>query len=220
MRCHGLIVFSASLVCLLPVPAPGEDRPVAKGAGPDLTSPLATARSYAESLRDGDAKKLFACLHTENQIQRKVADAMGRWVTSSTALRKAAVAKFGEHAAAQVIGAIGYPNAHDRGVESLSNLTNAEVTIERESSIVLLEPIGKLEMHKLDGSWKVLVTLGAQDKEGKDYLAILTAVADAQDATARRINAGDFGTAEEAREAFIRGGKSPSKEDNAAPTPK
>ena len=216
MRRHGVNVFSRWLVYFLAATALCEDLPTVKAAGPDLSTPLAAARSYAESLRDADAKKFRSCLHTENQIQRKAADAMARWVTSSTALRKAAVAKFGETNAAQVIGAIDFPNAYDRGVESLANLSNADVTVEQDGGTVLLEPIGKLEMRKLDGSWKVLVTFAPQDKEGKDCIAILMAAADAQELIARRINAGDFRTAQDAREAFIQGGKNPENEDKAA----
>lgn len=189
------------------VAAVAADRVPMKGpvppAGVDLGTPLKAVRAYAEALRDGDEAKLRSAHHTAGKDWDAAIDLFIRWAKSSVRLEHAAVARFGQGGADRVLGEMLLPPAGQRGRDMLENINDAEVEIRGDRATVELEPVGRIDLRRVDDRWGIFMTgddtgVGAGGQPKPSHAPVLKLLTAVQDRVAADIEAGRLRTVEAA----------------------
>lgn len=183
--------------------------------GVELGQPMGAVRAYAEGLRDGDEAKLRALFHTAGKRSEGYVDLIVRWAKSSVRLERAAAAKFGPAGADEVMGALWLPSAGSVGRGLLENLDAAEVEAKDDQASVRIEPVGLIELRRVEGQWGMFVPepRAARGRAGgDDEIAPLKLIADVQEAVAPAVETGTHATAADAIEALERAGEKAAAE--------
>ena len=171
--------------------------------GVNLSTPEAAVRSYAEAWRDGDGEKFLACYHASNANERELANATARWIVSSAKLTKAATAKFGETRAREIMQSLPMESPADHGrqlIENLDRKDDVEITVEGDRAKVGIEPVGLIELIKVNNAWKV--HLGENAGETDEALQMMTIITGLQEKVAAGMEAGKYKTVEAAKKAL------------------
>jgi hypothetical protein len=120
---------------------------------------------------------------------------------SSARLERTAAAKFGRAGADRVAQALVLPTAASRGKDLLENVADADVAVRDDRATVEIEPVGSIELRRVEGRWGIYVADSDVDA-GRDDTNLLKALTAAQEQVATRIESGQVTTVEEAARAI------------------
>lgn len=177
-------------------------------AGLDLRTPQAAVQAYGEGLRDSDERKLRALMHPTGRRADAFVDLFVSWVKSSARLERAALHKYGKDEAERLVGALFLPAAGPTGRGLLENLADAEVNVEGEQAVVLIDPVGQVDLRRIDGRWRMVVPeLPPKGKPeegtgGRWQIELMKVATRAQQEVSAGIEAGRYATAADAAEAL------------------
>lgn len=170
-------------------------------------SVLAATSAYFEAWIAGDAKRLGQMLDPRSEPERNLAGALGRWVASGAALRRAATDKFGDKAAGEICSALPFPDPFSSATKMLDQIKHGavDVLVKGDAAVVTKGPVGAVGLHRVGGEWKLTVAVPPQDKGGGELAGAFERVAIVQEAVANGIASGKYQTSAAAREAFKKG---------------
>ena len=175
--------------------------------GVNVADPLQATRVYAEALRDGDGPKLRSLHHRGDKEWEAAVDLYVQWVTSSVRLERAATTKFGRGGADQIMSHLLLPTPAQRGLDMLEALDGGgidpEVTVKGNHASVEIDPVGVIELRRIDGRWGVAMTdgpggVGAGGQPRAAHAPLLKVLTATQDHGAASIQAGRVRSADDA----------------------
>jgi hypothetical protein len=191
--------------------APATTSPAATGPvlADDATkaSVLAATSAYFEAWIAGDAKRVGQMLDPQNEPERNLAAAQGRWVETAAALRRAAAAKYGDKSASEICSALPFPDPFSSATRMLDLIKRGgvDVWVKGDLAAVTKGPVGAVGLRRVGSEWKLTVAIPPQDRGGVELAGSFERVAIVQEAVAKGIASGKYPTAAAAREAFKKG---------------
>jgi hypothetical protein len=178
----------------------------------DLSSPKATAKTFASAMEAGDSAAARKCFDVKDEEQGKAIDAVVELGGASTKLAEAARKKFGD--ANKIL------QGDDSPVGMAKELESAEEKITGDTATLTPKSGRKMSLKKIGGEWKVDFAAMIGNEKMDKVVPMFKAMAKALTETADEIGAGKFKTADEAKEAMGKkmmsamfgnmGGKQPS----------
>jgi hypothetical protein len=162
----------------------------ARAAEPDLSSPKAAAKSLFNAISNGDRDAVAAGLHSDNEQQAKLANAMADLIVAGKKLGDASREKFGREG--EPIG---------RGMLDPTDLTridSARVTENGDQATLTLETQPRpMSFRRRDGKWRLVVTdFGGAEPENIDkQIRLVRLMTEAIDKSTTEVAAGQLKTA-------------------------
>src|SRR5438876_9175161 len=140
LRVLFLITLLATLLCAAPPNAPP----------PDFSSPRAALKSFYQAVESADIVSIRAALLSENDQQRKLADAFTNVIAASQKLASAAREKFGAAGDSMQISAI--PK------DEIAKVDAALLKIDGDDATLQIEDRPRpIQLHKTQDAWKIRV---------------------------------------------------------------
>lgn len=168
----------------------------------DLSTPQAAYQTLGNAMHEGDATALLACIEIIDPRDTAAWQAQARWVAAMGRLWSAASTRFGVDFADQVTRFTPMPTPLDLSRELLACIQREKFVERGDEVTVHYISVGGQELVRVGGKWKVRsrpkAEVGAaKDPNAMDGTALLTAVAEAAERYARRIESGEFKTSDD-----------------------
>ena len=188
-----------------PVAPPGpaaRPAPATASGDPDPTTPKGSLKLLATALRDGDAEGIRQVMHAANPSEVRMVTAMADMAKAMAALQKAAVKRFGEDGAKEVVG-----DARATDADGRARIDSADVRVQGDVATVIM-PEGEdapVVLRKVNGRWKVPMAEMSKNADPAtldERLVELAEQAKLVQQIAGEIEEGQFGSASQAYNAW------------------
>lgn len=161
-------------------------------------SPKTTLKALAAAMRDGDRQVIGRILQADDELGQEMIESTATLAEATAQLRQAAIARFGQEGARDLIG-------HVSGAEEDRRIDSATETINGDEASVAMGDESPITLNKVGDEWRVPVkalATGIEPEVLRTRLAQQSALVLVIRQTSDDLTAGRFQSALEARQSL------------------